>query len=48
MTAGYSHENLWSDGSAYSYINHASELFSADAMFALSPVVTAGLEAPEV
>lgn len=44
MTAGYFHENLWSDGSAYNYINHASELFSADAMFAVSPRLTVGLE----
>lgn len=45
MTAGYFHENLWSAGSTYNYIDHASELFSADAMLAFSPVVTAGLEA---
>jgi hypothetical protein len=44
MTAGYYHENLWSDGSAYDYIDHASELFSADAMLAASPWLTVGLE----
>lgn len=45
MTAGYFHENLWSESSTYSYINHASELFSADAMLATSPRLTVGLEA---
>ena len=45
MTAGYFHENLWSDGSAYNYIDHASELFNADAMFATSTMLTVGLEA---
>jgi hypothetical protein len=45
MTAGYFHENLWSDGSAYNYIDHSSELFSADAMLATSSRLTVGLEA---
>jgi hypothetical protein len=45
VSAGYHHENLWSDGSYYNYIDHASELFNADAMLTLSPLVTAGLEA---
>src|SRR5262249_18277592 len=45
VTAGYFHENLWADGSTYNYIDHASELFSADAMLKVSPVLTAGLEA---
>jgi hypothetical protein len=45
MTAGYFHENLWSETSAYSYIDHASELFSADAMLATSARLTIGLEA---
>ena len=45
MTAGYFHENLWSETSVYSYIDHASELFSADAMLATSPRLTVGLEA---
>jgi hypothetical protein len=45
MTAGYFHENLWSENSTYNYIDHASELFSADAMLATSPNFTVGLEA---
>lgn len=45
MTAGYYHENLWAESSIYNYIDHASELFSADAMLALSPVFTVGMEA---
>jgi hypothetical protein len=45
VTAGYFHENLWSAGSTYNYIDHASELFSADAMFKTSPVLSAGAEA---
>lgn len=45
MTAGYFHENLWADGSTYNYIDHASELFSADAMLATSSTLTVGLEA---
>jgi hypothetical protein len=45
VSAGYFHENLWSDGSVYNYIDHASELFNSDAMFTLSPMVKAGLEA---
>jgi len=45
MTAGYFHENLWSDGSTYNYIDHASELFNADAMLATSSTLTVGLEA---
>ncbi len=45
VSAGYYHENLWAKDSFYNYINHASELFSADAMFALSPKLKAGLEA---
>jgi hypothetical protein len=45
VSAGYHHENLWSDGSFYDAFDHASELFNADAMLTLSPVLTAGLEA---
>jgi hypothetical protein len=45
MTAGYFHENLWSENSVYNYIDHASELFSADAMLATSPRLTVGMEA---
>jgi hypothetical protein len=44
VSAGYFHENLWSETSVYDYINHASELFSADAMLATSPKLTVGLE----
>jgi hypothetical protein len=44
MTAGYFHENLWSETSLYNYIDHSSELFSADAMLAISQRVTVGLE----
>ena len=45
MTAGYYHENLWSENATYSYIDHASELFNADAMLATTPWLTVGLEA---
>ena len=45
LRAGYYHENLLSNGSFYNYIDRASELFIADAMFALSPTVNAGFEA---
>jgi hypothetical protein len=45
MTAGYFHENLWAESSIYNYIDHSSELFSADAMLATSPKLTLGLEA---
>jgi hypothetical protein len=41
---GYHHDDLWSDGSFYNYVNHASELFDANSMYAFSPLVTAGLE----
>ena len=44
VSAGYYHENLWANTAQYDYIDHASELFSADAMLALSPRVKAGLE----
>jgi hypothetical protein len=45
VTFGYFHENLFSDDSFYDYINHASELFSADAMLAVLPDIKVGLEA---
>ncbi len=45
VNAGYYHENLLSNGSKYNYIDRASELFSADALLALSPRLRAGLEA---
>jgi hypothetical protein len=44
VSAGYYHENLWANTAQYDYIDHASELFSADAMLALSPRVKAGME----
>jgi hypothetical protein len=44
VSAGYYHENLWANTAQYDYIDHASELFSADAMLAFSPRVKAGLE----
>jgi hypothetical protein len=45
MTAGYYHENLWSESSTYNYVDHSSELFSADAMLATSSRLKVGLEA---
>lgn len=45
MTAGYFHENLWAAGSVFNYVDHSSELFSADAMLATSQAVTMGIEA---
>jgi len=45
VSAGYYHENLLAKDSFYNYIDHASELFSADGMLALSPRLKAGLEA---
>jgi len=45
MTAGYFHENLWSANSVFNYVDHASELFSTDAMLATSKAITVGLEA---
>lgn len=45
VTAGYFHYNLWSENSFYNYIDHTSELFSADAMLAASPRLTIGMEA---
>ena len=45
VNAGYYHEDLLSNGSQNNYIDRASELFSADAMLALSPRLKAGLEA---
>jgi len=44
LDLGYYHENLLANGSAFDEINHASELVNADAMFALSPDLKAGLE----
>lgn len=44
VDASYYHENLLANGSTYNYIDHASELFAADTMLTLTPVVTAGLE----
>ncbi len=45
VTAGYHHENLWSEESIREYINRASELFDAKAMFVTSPKASVGLEA---
>jgi hypothetical protein len=45
VSAGYYHEDLWANSSTDNYIDHASELFSADALFTLSPRLKAGLEA---
>ena len=45
VNVGYHHQNLFSNGSTYDYIDRASELFSADGMLALSPRLKAGLEA---
>ncbi len=45
VSAGYYHENLFSNGSQYNYIDHASELFSTDAILALGPRLKTGLEA---
>jgi hypothetical protein len=45
VSAGYYHDNLWANTAQYDYIDHASELFSTDAMLALSPRLKAGLEA---
>ncbi len=44
VTAGYYHEDLLSNGSQYKYIDRASELFSSDVMFAVSPKLKAGVE----
>jgi hypothetical protein len=43
-SAGYFHENLWANGSTYNYINHASELFNADAILAVNPWLKTGIE----
>lgn len=45
VTAGYYHENLWAESSVFNYIDHASELFSADAMVSPSPKLSVGAEA---
>lgn len=44
VDASYYHENLAANGSTYNYIDHASELFGADALLAVSPTLTVGLE----
>lgn len=44
-TAGYFHENLWSESSVYSFIDHASELFNANSMLTTSPGLKVGIEA---
>ena len=44
VSAGYYNDVLLSNGSQYNYIDHISELFSADAMLAVSPRLKAGLE----
>ncbi len=44
VNAAYYHENLWARDSAFDSIDHASELGTADAMFVLSPRLSAGLE----
>jgi hypothetical protein len=45
VTAAYHHDNFWSDGGHYSYIDHASEIFNTDATLKLSRMVAAALEA---
>ena len=44
VDASYYHENLWAESSVYNYIDHASELFSADALLSTSPRLRVGLE----
>ena len=44
VTAGYHHENLWSRESFYNYIDRASELIEAKAMFVRSRKASVGLE----
>ena len=44
-SAGYFHQNLWANGSTYNYIDHASELFNADALLAVNPWLKTGVEA---
>lgn len=41
----YKHESLFSNGAAYRYIDRESELFHGDALLALSPSLSAGMEA---
>jgi len=44
VSAGYFHENLFANGSTYNYVDHASELFNADALIAVAPWIKTGLE----
>jgi hypothetical protein len=44
LSAAYYHDNLWANGSEFNYIDHASELANVNAMLALTPTLTAGLE----
>lgn len=44
MSAGYFHENLWSESSVFNYVDHSSEIFSADAMLSTSKELAVGLE----